>query len=207
MAPLLIQLATDSTLRKAPPAVLGEYRGKGLHHAQHPEDIRLELLTGGFTGLRFEQTTRPSNPRIVDDEGNVSAVSRGVGHVLIRGDVEFYWDDPWGGNGGWAASAGIDLACTERQRHFGEGKSDAAIGTGDEHDGILEFHVQVLSMSSTAILSQSPRPHGPRPTNRSEPGAAGHSSDVDERIDHQRDALRDEDGCQAMAPSQCQSAA
>ena len=39
-------------------------------------------------------------------------------------------------------SAGLDLACTARQRHFSEGESDAAIGTGDEYDGILEFHVQ-----------------------------------------------------------------
>src|SRR5713101_5919100 len=48
---------------------------------------------------------------------------------------------------------------------------------------------------------------GPRPTDGPEPGAAGHGGHVDERVDHQRDALRDEDRRQAMAPSQCQGAA
>src|SRR5258707_11525225 len=132
-------------MANASPAVFGEHRGEGLHHAQYAEDIGVELRAGGFIGLRIEQTASPCNPRIVDDEGDVSTDSRGVGHVLIRGHVEFYRNDAGGGDGGWAASASVDLACTAGQRRFGEGESHAAIGTSDEHGGMFKFHIRALS--------------------------------------------------------------
>ena len=64
-------------------------------------------------------------------------------------------------------SAGLDLACTARQRHFSEGESDAAIGTGDEHDRSCSFmfrtsscHRQQFSASCADVTDRG-QPMGP----------------------------------------------
>src|SRR6202034_928645 len=106
-------------------AVVLEHGSEGLCDAQYPEDIRIELLAGGGTGLRLEQTAQSCNPCIVDDKADVTADSRGRGHVLIRGNVEFNGHDARSSDRGWGASAGINFACTARQCGFGEGESDA----------------------------------------------------------------------------------
>lgn len=77
------------------------------------------------------------NRRVVDDEGDVTADSRGDGYFVIQGDVEFHGDKTQRIEGGWVTDGGIDLARTARLRSFGEGESDAAIGAGNENNGIL----------------------------------------------------------------------
>ncbi|MNV25812.1 hypothetical protein D3C71_1169200 [compost metagenome] len=84
-----------------------------------------------------QEATQRGNARVVDEMRNVTTFMRGAQHVLRVGDIQTYRLDASELHTFRIAGAGVNAGATG-EGFACEGKADAAIGTGDEDDGLVE---------------------------------------------------------------------
>ncbi|MNT60159.1 hypothetical protein D3C72_1977180 [compost metagenome] len=98
------------------------------------------MATRRFNAVGRQKAARRRNACVVDDQRRVLGQRGDGGHVIGVGHVQLDRLDARQRDAGRVARGGIDLAGSAGQRLAGEGQAQAAIGPGDEYDGVLEFH-------------------------------------------------------------------
>ena len=89
--------------------------------------------------VRREKAAELADAGVVDDERHVAgARDSGCDFIGLR-HVEPDRQDTGLGDGRGITRTGVDLARTARQQRAGEGEADAAVGTGDKGDGVVDF--------------------------------------------------------------------
>ena len=94
----------------------------------------LSSLSGG------EKAAELADAGVVDDERHVAGARRGRGDLVGLGHVEPDRLDAGQGDGRRVARTGVDLARAAGQQRAREREADAAVGAGDEDDGVVDLH-------------------------------------------------------------------
>jgi hypothetical protein len=144
MAPELIQLATDSTLIKAPLAVGFQNGREGLHHSQDAHHIGLEVRAGAVERLGGLEPAQTRDARVVHDQVHILTCAGGRKYVIRRGDLKLDGNHVGEGHLRGIACSRIDFASTARERFLSEGQTDTAIGPVIRTTASLTFMRRVL---------------------------------------------------------------